>query len=308
MSDIKLFKTVNGNVKELDGQSVEVEKSLQNLIERNLETFLGVRFLASEYHTSSQHGGRIDTLGLDENGYPVIIEYKRSINQNVINQGLFYLDWLIEYKANFRELVRKKLGGEAVEEIDWSGLRLLCIAGGFNRYDKHAVRRISRNIELLRYRRYGDEILLLELLNASSENEKSRPISEESSSATDRKTVQETLDDASPKLQDRFETVKAFCENLGDDVQFKTLQMYFAFKRLMNFACVEPKTNQEDLLVYVKADFDDPELVDRIDTDDSLRDVREVGVFGTGNLELRLRSDDDFERTKDLIVESYERN
>ena len=30
-----------------------------------METFLGVRFLASEYGTGAKHRGRIDTLGLD---------------------------------------------------------------------------------------------------------------------------------------------------------------------------------------------------------------------------------------------------
>jgi RecB family endonuclease NucS len=56
-----------------------------------------VRFLASEHATGRVHGGRIDTLGLDENHAPVIIEYKRAINENVINQGLFYLDWLLDH-------------------------------------------------------------------------------------------------------------------------------------------------------------------------------------------------------------------
>jgi predicted transport protein len=309
MSDIKLFETRNGEVRELEGQSVEVEKSLQNLIEKNSRAFLGVRFLASEYRTSDLHKGRIDTLGLDENGYPVIIEYKRSMNQNVINQGLFYLDWLVDHKANFSELVREKIGSEAVDEIDWSGLRLLCIAGGFNRYDSHAVRRINRNIELLRYRRYGDELLLLELINAASQDEgRSQSPAKGKSTSGERKTVQEALDDADPELQDRFEAVKSYCENLGDDVQFKTLQQYFAFKRLKNFACVEPKPRQGDLVIHVKADFDDPDLLDRIEKDDSLRDVRDVGHYGTGNLELRLRSDDDFDRVDDLIVDSYERS
>lgn len=307
MSEIKLFKTDNGSVEELEGESVEVEKSLQKLIERNSEALLGVRFLASEYHTSDTHGGRMDTLGLDENGYPVIIEYKRAVNQNVINQGLFYLDWLVDHKANFTELVRDKFGTEAVEEIDWSGLRLLCIAGGFNRYDSHAVRRINRNIELLRYRRYGDELLLLELLNAASKDEGDQSLSE-SSSSKDQKTVQDVLDNASTELQDRFESVKAYCEALGDDVQFKTLQKYFAFKRLKNFACVEIRPQQGDLVIYVKADFGDSELIDRIEGDEALRDARGIGHHGTGDLEIRLRNDDDFERTQDLIVDSYERS
>ena len=73
-----------------------VEKSVQVLFEKNLEALLGVRFLATEYTTT--HGGRIDTLGLDENGCPVILEYKRASNENVINQGLFYLDWLMDHR------------------------------------------------------------------------------------------------------------------------------------------------------------------------------------------------------------------
>jgi RecB family endonuclease NucS len=76
MSDIKLFSYDTQNVSELVGSSAPLEKDLQNLIGRQLETFLGARFLASEYSTGKTHKGRIDTLGLDENNCPVIIEYK----------------------------------------------------------------------------------------------------------------------------------------------------------------------------------------------------------------------------------------
>ena len=43
----------------------------------------------------------MDTLGIDENNSPVVIEYKRSSNENVINQGLFYRDWLMDHQAEF---------------------------------------------------------------------------------------------------------------------------------------------------------------------------------------------------------------
>jgi RecB family endonuclease NucS len=109
MSDLKLFKLENGKVQELEGQSVSVEKSLQSLLEKHLESFLGVRFVASEYGTGKTHGGRIDTLGIDENGCPVIIEYKRALNENVINQGLYYLDWLFDHRPEFKLLVMEQL-------------------------------------------------------------------------------------------------------------------------------------------------------------------------------------------------------
>src|SRR6266487_4618857 len=152
MGDIKLFRLKNQAASEIQGTAVSLEKSLQTLIERNLETLLGVRFLATEYITGKTHGGRIDTLGIDENGSPVIIEYKRSLNENVINQGLFYLDWLMDHKGEFELLVLKTLGKAVADSIDWSAPRLLCIASDFTKYDEYAVQQINRNIELIRYR------------------------------------------------------------------------------------------------------------------------------------------------------------
>jgi RecB family endonuclease NucS len=88
MSDLKLFRTGKDGVPEIHSGSVELEKSLQTLIESNLEAMLGVRFLASEYLPGKTHGGQIDTLGIDENACPVILEYKRALNENVMNPRL----------------------------------------------------------------------------------------------------------------------------------------------------------------------------------------------------------------------------
>src|SRR5690606_12790645 len=110
-----------------------------------------------------------------ENGCPVIIEYKRAINENVINQGLFYLDWLLDHRAEFELLVLRRFGQAISDDIDWTGPRLLCIAADFTRYDVHAVQQINRNIELIRYRRFGEELLALELVNAVTAAPPARP-------------------------------------------------------------------------------------------------------------------------------------
>ena len=110
MGDLKLFQIDNGTAVELQGAALALERPLQVLIERNMEVLFGVRFVACEHSTGKKHGGRIDSLGLDENGSPVIFEYKRAVNENVINQGLFYLDWLLDHRAEFELLVMRKLG------------------------------------------------------------------------------------------------------------------------------------------------------------------------------------------------------
>ncbi|MGA9396717.1 MAG: hypothetical protein WBV22_00540, partial [Anaerolineaceae bacterium] len=223
MSDIKLFQIAGNAVKPIDGQSVAVEKSMQTLIEKHLEVFLGVRFLASEYTTGKTHGGRIDTLGIDENGCPVILEYKRALNENVISQGLYYLDWLLDHKAEFTLLVQKKINQKESEDVSWSGARLLCIAGEFTKYDEHAIKQMSRNIELIRYRSYGDSLLLLELVNTTA-GDAEEPKASGRKAKYIESTASEKLDKSSTEVKDRFETLKATLLALGDDVQLKTLK------------------------------------------------------------------------------------
>jgi len=101
-----LFKIQNNKVKKLLTTKLSREKNLQSLFEENLEEILNIAFLASEYSTS--FGGRIDTLGIDKNGAPVIIEYKKNQNDNVINQGLSYLRWLLDHKADFGNVMPRQ--------------------------------------------------------------------------------------------------------------------------------------------------------------------------------------------------------
>lgn len=302
MSDIKLFRTRPDGVAEIEGASVSLEKSLQSLIEQHLNTFLGVRFLASEHSTGQKHGGRVDTLGIDENGCPVIIEYKRALNENVINQGLYYLDWLMDHKAEYTLLVMKTLGTAAADSIEWSSPRLLCIAGDFTRYDEHAVQQINRNIELIRYKRYTDELLLLELVNATTAVDGNTGQTAASKGpSTSYKSVSSLLVASDADLRDRYEALKAWLLALGDDVQLKTLKLYFAFKRIKNFACVEVHPQSKTVVAFAKVDPDSIVLEPGF-----TRDVRDIGHFGTGDLEITIRTDSDLERAKPLLLRSYE--
>lgn len=86
---------------------------------------------------------------------------------------------------------------------------------------------------------------------------------------------------------------------LGDDVQEKQLKLYTAYKRLRNFVCVEP--HREHLRLHVRLDPDTVDLIDGF-----TRNVRAVGHWGTGDLEIVLRAPADFERAKPLLLRAYE--
>jgi predicted transport protein len=313
MNDFKLFKLSDVGLEELAGHSAQVEKSLQNQFEANLEALLGVRFLATEYSTGPVHNGRIDTLGLDEDGCPVIIEYKRAVNETVINQGLFYLDWLMDHKKEFQWLVMEQLGAEVANKVDWSGPRLICIAGDFTRYDGHAVKQIPRNIDLLRYRRFGDDLLMIEQVHAPKVARVAQQVaprlaghagSSDDPIAKDPYLSQRIgyrLGNASKDLRDLYEAVSAYLTGLGDDVQVKELKQYIAFKRIKNFACVEVYPQSGTVTVFLKISPDTVALEAGFS-----RDVRKIGHYGTGDLEVVLRSFDDFAKSQPLFLRAYE--
>ncbi|MBT9539366.1 DUF5655 domain-containing protein [Thiobacillus sp.] len=306
MSDIKLFRLTQGQASELQGDASDLEKPLQTLIENNLEPLLGIRFLATEYSTGKTHAGRIDSLGLDENDCPVILEYKRSMAENVINQGLFYLDWLMDHQAEFKLLVMDRLGKDAADRIDWSAPRLVCIAADFTKYDAHAVQQINRNIELIRYRMFGEELLLLELANATSAGNGNKagaksvkPIKTEAKPNGGDRTFAEWMEMLPAPLCELLASLEDYIVSLGDDVQRKELKLYVAFKRLKNFATVVPQKNR--LLLYLHLNPDQVSPLPAIG-----RDVRQHGHWGTGDLELSMVSAHDLDVAKPLILMAYE--
>lgn len=315
MSDLKLFKLNNDKVEELTAVSFTLEKPLQTLIEHNLEEIFGITFLATEYSTGKNHRGRIDTLGIDEDNCPVIIEYKRSESENVINQGLFYLDWLMDHKAAFELLVMKQLGKDYVEEIEWSSPRLLCIANDFKKYDEHAVKQINRNIELIRYRKFNEGMLLFELVNsqtatryAQTDNRKKNTSQRTLRGADDKrknsgqKTFREHLEQADSELTDLYHSIDDFILGLGDDVQVKQLQRYRAYNRIKTLVRLIIKPQTKHITLYLRLDPKKENLEDETITDASDWHV------GACRLRLKISTIDDFEKRKGLIIKSYEMN
>ncbi|MFH8390330.1 transporter [Streptomyces sp. NPDC018036] len=281
---------------EVTPRLADVEADVQSLIEAHMETMLGVRFLASEYVIDCVEGGRIDSLGIDENGAPVIVEYKRGTDAGVINQGLYYLSWLTRHRSAFDSLVRDRLGVPTAAQVLWSAPRLICVAGDFTRYDAHAVREHRRSIDLVRYRYYGSDHVSLETVVSVTGK----------SGAANRCTRRHAHMDAPQALQRQTGAMAELAvaadetlRGLGDGITRVQRKQYAAYQRLRNFACVIPP-QQTKLLVYLKAD---PKSVDL--TPGFTRDVTGLGHHGTGDLEVQLRTERDLERAQDLFRLSY---
>ena len=307
MSEIKLFKVVNEEkttVKECIGGPVTLERRIQTVIEQNMETFFGVTFLASEYTTTN--GGRMDSLGIDENHCPVIFEYKRTKNENVMNQGLFYLDWLLDHKDAFKVLVQNRINIETASNIEWSSPRIICIAGDFTKYDVAAVQQMHHDISLVRYKKFDNDLILFEHINAkttTTAKQSTRSRQETNSSSHKviggQKPFNEKIQELEPWLLDLYKDVRDYILSLGDDVSENYLKYYLAFKRIKNFICLE--LQNKCLILRLKLDVDTVDYVEGF-----TRNMQGKGHLGTGDVQVNIRSKEDFIKAQALIDRAYE--
>jgi len=288
---------------------------LQSLIEKNLETVFNCRFIASEFSTGAQHAGRIDTLALSEEDNPVIIEYKKVESSELINQSLFYLHWIQDHKGDFEIAVQKKLGSGV--KVDWSDVRVICIAPNYKKYDLHAVQVMGANIELWKYRLFTNNSIYLEeifhtsksrvsstLAISSSTNEYKNPVMVEAGKkaaltrATAVYTFNERLVGKSREIHELTSTIREFILGLDESIEEVPKKFYVAYKVSQNIACMEVKGRNIKLFLKLKPS-DIPEETK------NYRDVTTIGHYGTGNVEFTVSSDLEFEPIKEFISLVY---
>lgn len=299
MSNIKVFK-IKEEIVELEASSYELEVKLQRTIENHMQIFFGVDFLETEY---SFNGGRIDSLGIDENNCPVIFEYKRNMNENVINQGLYYLEWLLDHKADFELLVLKKYGRERADLIEWKTPIVYCIANSFTKYDVNAIKQMQRNIFLIEYTRFNDDVLVFDYLNLDNKIKEIKMGSEikKSNNSNNFKTIQDRMYSLNYSLKPILTEIRKYINSFGDDVTEVELKQYIAYKKIKNFITID--VTNDKIQLYLRLDPKKEIIIEGF-----TRDMTNIGHYGTGDLEIIIRSEEDYVKAKSIIDKSYSEN
>ena len=293
-----IFITKDHLAKQLKKRDFRNEKELQTFIEKNMKDLFEVRFLASEFTTSKQHDGRIDSLGLDENNSPVIIEYKWGEKNNIINQGLFYLDWLVDHTGDFQLLVQNKLGKDI--DVDFGSPRVLLIAQTFNKYDQYAINRMAENIELWGYSRYENDIFELKLIASSQAKTLTSAAKQISKANYNEYSIEDHLKNKNDELKQLFSALQEKIFSLESDqkIEENPRKHYIAYRANKNF--VELLFKAESIKIFIdlpKDELDDPK--------DLARDMSNIGHYGTGDSEVILSRFNDLEYVMKLIEQSY---
>jgi len=283
-----------------------LEKDIQVLTERNLNTIFGLEYVRSEFELD---GLRIDTLAFDrESKSFVIIEYKREKNFSVIDQGYAYLSLMLNNKAEFiLELNEKKKENIKREDIDWSQSKVIFISPSFTAYQVKAVQFKDLAFELWEITQYENGLVLYNQLKPPERTESINVVS--GSSEIVRKVSREIkvydeehhLSKASEQTKELYEKLKARIMELGDNITIKPRKIYIGFKVRSNFCDVVIQKSK--LIVYLnlrKGQLDDPKGLSR--------DVSNTGHWGNGDYDLRFSDESKLNYILDLIQQSYEKN
>ena len=286
------------------------EKEIQTLIEKNLEVVFNCKFIETEFSTGSEHAGRIDTLALSEDNNPVIIEYKKAASSELVNQSLYYLSWIKDHKGDFQIAVNKKFGKSV--EIDWSDIRVICIAPEYKKFDLHAVRMMGANIELWQYKYYNTNTLYLEeifkkstvLISPETDTKNKNPVMVQAGkkAAQTRQTgtysVEEHLQNCDEKVKKILQDLREYILNIDEAVEEMPKKFYIAYKASQNFVCIETKKSK--IILFLKINPKE------IRIPDNGRDVSNIGHYGTGDLEITINNLEEMEKSKEYIKNSFE--
>lgn len=286
------------------------EKELQHLIESSLPTVFGARLIATEFSTGSFHGGRIDTLALSADNNPIILEYKKVESSELINQSLYYLCWLRDHKGDFEVAARESLGDTV--QVDWSDVRVICLAPKYKKYDLLAVQVMGVNIELWRYQRFANEHLYLEevfrqssgqteLTTDSGKNPVMVAAGKKAAvtKATGNYTFDEHLEGRSDWVRTLAIAIQEFISGLDDLIQEVPKMHYIVYKTTRNIVCMEIRPQR--ILLFLKLN---PKSL--LPLPPNARDMTGIGHQGTGDLELKIETIQDFEAAKTLMEMAYQ--
>lgn len=176
--------------------------------------------------------------------------------------------------------------------------RVVCIAGDFTRYDESAIKQMDKNISLIRYKKFGDNLLMFEHVNDNV----AAPISDSSSKHKNSGyTFKKSLQNTSSELKTLYETIKEYILSLGDDITENHLKHYIAFKKIKNVICIEVQRSK--IILRLSLDVNTVQFEEGFS-----RNTTDIGHFGTGNVEITVINKETWNKAKPYIDRAYNEN
>lgn len=298
-----LFTQHKNSLTSLKEKPFALEKDIQILFEKNLEAITGYQFIKSEFSIKSN---RIDTLAFDqENNAFVIIEYKRNQNYSVIDQGVSYLNLMLEYKADFIvEYNETQKSTLKRTDVDWSQSKIIFVSPSFTEFQKQSSNFKDLAIELWEMKQFENNIVTINPIKKSKSAPSIKQVQQNDDSEISKVTKEIKVYTEDDHLQTKNDTVKELYETFRDailllsaDIDVQPKKWYIAFKGAKHIADIEIQKNKLKLWINAKkGTLEDGKGI--------TRDVANLGHGGNGDYEISITDTKNIEYIMSLIKQN----
>ena len=285
----------------------KLEKDLQGIVENNIESVFGVKFVAAEFSIENY---RFDTVAFNfETNSFVIIEYKRGRNESLVDQGYAYLYTLLDRKAEFVLLFNEVFGkSKGIKDFEWSQTRIIFVSPKFTDYQKNATSFMDMPFELYEIKQYEDGIISVAQINTNKSlktedgaknvlgNEKIDKVTKEIVVYTEEKL----LERGSDLTRELYCILKERILELGD-IKVEPKKLYIAFKGKSNICDIVIHKEHVTIYLNLKAgSLKDPQGIARV--------VKDIGHWGNGDYDTWIDREENIDYLMTLIRQSYKIN
>ena len=293
-------KSTDNNIIQIKEKPFKLEREIQRLFEHNLQTIMNLELVKSECVIKDR---RIDTLAFDPQSKSfVIIEYKRDRNTSVFDQGITYLNLMLQHKADFIvEYNECKKNQLKRTDVDWSQTRVAFVSPNFTENQIMATDFRDFSIELWEVKQYENGIIAITQIKKSktaesikqiaTENTALKTVAEEIKTYTEETLLQGKSDD----IVALYEQYKSAILNLVGDIEISPKKLYVAFKKDgRNIVDIEIRKSSLNLYLNTKkGTLDDPKKL--------ARDISDIGHWGNGDYVINITDDSNLEYIMSLI-------
>ena len=295
-----LYRLEGQTVQALKDVPFKLEKDMQALFETHLPQLMGWQVVKSEFRLKQF---RFDTLAFDaEKQAFVVIEYKRDKNHSVVDQGVAYLNAMLEYKDSLLMEYNERFTGRLLKrsDVDWSQTRMLFVANAFTPFQKQATNFKDLGIALAEFKRYENGLLSVNLIERDS-HAPELPKPQMETDATVVSALEHVakeivvydeayhLDGKSDAIVELYEQFRDALLNLDAAIQLDYTKLYVAFKKDKS-NCVDIAVLKNSLKLWVNARWGSLN-----DARGLFRDVSAVGHHGNGDYQVHVSNSDDLE-------------
>ncbi len=294
-----IYNTAGNKLVQVKEKPFKLEREIQSIFESNLQNIMGLLFVKSEFTIKNK---RIDTLAYDKqtNAF-IIIEYKRDKNYSVVDQGLTYLNLMLQNKAEFiltyNETLKDILHSK---DVDWSQSRVAFVSPSFTDNQISASDFKDFGIELWEIKQFENNTISINTIKKSSGAPSIKPLLENSDNLKEVKenikvyTEEDHFSNGSDYIIELYEKFKSSILNLTDGIEILPQKYYIAFKKGSNISDIE--IQKKSLKIFINAKIgtlDDPKGL--------VKDVSNIGHRGNGDYQIQIENDKDLEYIMSLI-------